>query len=159
VLDRDERAWRELQRRFDPALREIVRHAVADRQVTSAHIDDVLANSWLQLVEDDFRRLRTFSAADGAPLLAWLTLHVATVARERAGNIPRKLPERRPRIVSRGTMLRVEEVAARWEVNVKTIYAMIDRGEIAARRFGRVLRVPRSVVESFEQASVASERR
>lgn len=55
-----------------------------------------------------------------------------------------------------GTMMRVEDVAARWALNPKTVYAMIERGELVARRFGRVLRVPRSLVESIEQASVAS---
>ena len=53
-------------------------------------------------------------------------------------------------------MLRVEDVAARWKLNVKTVYAMIERGELSARRFGRVLRVPRALVESLEQASVVS---
>jgi excisionase family DNA binding protein len=52
-------------------------------------------------------------------------------------------------------MMRVEEVAERWDLNVKTVYAMIARGELPARRCGRVLRVPRAVVESMEQASVA----
>ncbi len=55
-------------------------------------------------------------------------------------------------------MLRVEEVAARWRINVKTVYGMIQRGELSARRCGRLIRVPRSVVERFEQASVAPER-
>jgi excisionase family DNA binding protein len=54
-------------------------------------------------------------------------------------------------------MLRVEDVAVRWGLNVKTVYAMIERGELVARRFGRVLRIPRAVVESIEQASVAPE--
>jgi excisionase family DNA binding protein len=54
----------------------------------------------------------------------------------------------------RRTMFRVEDLARRWDLNVKTIYAMIERGELSARRFGRVLRVPRSVVDSLEQASV-----
>jgi excisionase family DNA binding protein len=54
-----------------------------------------------------------------------------------------------------GTMMKIEEVAARWDLNVKTVYAMIERGELPARRLGRVLRIPRHVVESFEQASVA----
>ena len=58
---------------------------------------------------------------------------------------------------SSSTMLRVEEVAARWRLNVKTVYSMIERGELAARRFGRVLRVPRAAVEKMEQASVAPE--
>ena len=52
-------------------------------------------------------------------------------------------------------MMKVEEVAERWDLNTKTVYAMIERGELAARRCGRVIRVPRHVVESFEQASVA----
>ena len=52
-------------------------------------------------------------------------------------------------------MMRVEDVAARWDVSTKTVYGMIDRGDLAARRCGRVLRVPRRVIESFEQASVA----
>lgn len=55
---------------------------------------------------------------------------------------------------SKSTMMRVEDLAKRWDLNVKTIYAMIERGELTARRFGRVLRVPRSVVDSLEQASV-----
>jgi len=58
-----------------------------------------------------------------------------------------------------GTMMRVEELAVRWDVNPKTIYAMIARGELPVRRFGRVMRVPRRVIESFEQASVAPERK
>ena len=55
-------------------------------------------------------------------------------------------------------MMKVEEVAERWDLNPKTVYGMIERGELVSRRCGRVIRVPRHVVESFEQASVASER-
>ena len=58
-------------------------------------------------------------------------------------------------MLAAGTMMRVEEVAARWNLNVKTVYGMIKRGELIARRCGRVLRVPRAAVETFEQASVA----
>jgi excisionase family DNA binding protein len=50
-------------------------------------------------------------------------------------------------------MLTVEEVAARWAVSPKTLYGMIQRGELVARRIGRVLRIPRAEVESVEQAS------
>ena len=60
----------------------------------------------------------------------------------------------RPAIEPTKAMFRVEDLAKRWDLNVKTIYAMIERGELTARRFGRVLRVPRSVVDSVEQASV-----
>jgi len=50
-------------------------------------------------------------------------------------------------------MFSVEEVAARWSVSPKTIYGMIQRREIVARKIGRILRIPRAVVESVEQAS------
>ena len=63
-----------------------------------------------------------------------------------------------PRLDARSTMLKVEEVADRWDLNVKTVYGMIERGELSARRCGRVIRVPRHIVESFEQASVTPER-
>lgn len=53
------------------------------------------------------------------------------------------------------TMLSVEEVASRWSVNPKTIYGMIQRRELVAHRIGRILRVPRSVIEFVEQASAA----
>jgi len=51
------------------------------------------------------------------------------------------------------TMLSVEEVASRWSVSAKTIYGMIQRREIVARKIGRILRIPRAVVELLEQAS------
>ena len=167
VLERDTSAWREFVRRHDPPLREMVRHAAAEWPMTSGEIDDVLSNLWVHLIEDDFHRLRTFHAADGAPLLAWLTFHVTNIAYEhlrQRGREPTFDPidparASRKRIGGRGTLMRVEEVAARWDLNVKTIYGMIERGELPARRCGRVIRVPRSVVESFEQASVAPERR
>ena len=56
-------------------------------------------------------------------------------------------------------LMRVEDVAERWDLNVKTVYGMIERGELVSRRCGRLIRIPRHVVESFEQASVAPERK
>jgi excisionase family DNA binding protein len=47
----------------------------------------------------------------------------------------------------------VPELADRWGVNVKTIYGMIERKELAVMRVGRLLRIPSKVVESYEQAS------
>jgi excisionase family DNA binding protein len=50
----------------------------------------------------------------------------------------------------------VPELAERWGVHAKTIYAMIERKQLAALRVGRLIRVARSVVENCEQqASVA----
>jgi excisionase family DNA binding protein len=53
-------------------------------------------------------------------------------------------------------LLTIEQLAARWGVNRKTIYAAIARKEVHAIRIGRVLRVPASVIESLEQGRVVS---
>ncbi len=60
------------------------------------------------------------------------------------------VPKIAPVLIRRGTMMKIEEVAARWCLNIKTVYAMIQRGELPAARFGRVIRIPRSVVEIKE---------
>src|SRR5207302_1779938 len=64
------------------------------------------------------------------------------VSLDEAKHVPDLRPVREPRITLRGTMLRVEEVAERWDLNVKTVYGMIDRGQLTARRCGRVIRMP-----------------
>jgi len=48
------------------------------------------------------------------------------------------------------TMLTVEEVAARWRVKPRTIYAMIAAKELIALRVGRLVRISRSHVEFLE---------
>jgi excisionase family DNA binding protein len=56
-------------------------------------------------------------------------------------------------------MIGVEEVAKRWGIDRKTVYSMIERGQLVSRRCGRLVKVPRAAVESFEsQASVSPER-
>lgn len=52
-------------------------------------------------------------------------------------------------------MMTVRELAERWKVDVKTIYAAIELGQIPAVRISkRVLRIPRHVVERFEKGCV-----
>jgi excisionase family DNA binding protein len=48
------------------------------------------------------------------------------------------------------TMLSVEELAARWRVNAKTIYAAVQQGQIPALKLGRILRISMAVIESVE---------
>jgi excisionase family DNA binding protein len=48
------------------------------------------------------------------------------------------------------TVLTADELAARWVVDRKTIYAAINAGEIPAFRLGRLLRVPLEVVRVME---------
>ena len=68
----------------------------------------------------------------------------------------RVIPSSLPRPTS---VLSVEELAARWRVNRKSIYEAITRGELPVVRIGpRIIRVAVSVVESIEsQGRVAPE--
>jgi excisionase family DNA binding protein len=170
TLAGDQAAWREIMRRYDTPLHQAIFDAALEPTINPAEVDDLMSEFWLSLVESDMRKLRAFNPSRGAALLSWLTIQLVQALREherRRAAEPEMVPldeVRRhadtrpppaPRFASRATMLRVEEVAERWDLNVKTVYAMIARGELAARRCGRVMRVPRHVVESFEsQASV-----
>ena len=165
ILARDERAWHQLVRHFEPTLRALIGE---DEELQPSVIDDVLGDLWLRLMEHDMRRLRSFSASKSAPLSAWLAMQATQVVfahSQKRHDEPETVsldeaPEvadlKRPRVTPK--MMKVEEVAERWDLNPKTVYGMIERGELVSRRCGRVIRVPRHVVESFEQASVASER-
>ena len=55
------------------------------------------------------------------------------------------------------SLLSVDEVAARWGVHVKTVYAAIQRREIRAIRIGRILRISVAELESIEQGRVVQE--
>jgi excisionase family DNA binding protein len=174
TLSGDQAAWREIMRRYDSPLREAIVDAALEPSINPADVDDLMSEFWLSLIEVDMRRLRAFNPSRGAALLSWLTIQLVQALREherRRDAEPEMVPldevkrhaDTRPppasRFASRATMMRVEEVAERWDLNVKTVYAMIARGELAARRCGRLMRVPRRVVESFEsQASVSPER-
>jgi excisionase family DNA binding protein len=167
----DDAAWREIVRRHSAALREAVRET---HRVSEIEVDDVVSDFWLSLIENDKRQLRRFDPGRGAELLSWLTVRLLQVV-DRHALLTAEAPETVPldevkylvsdppshalRGRSAPTMMKVEEVAERWDLNVKTVYAMISRGELLSRRCGRVVRIPRHVVESFEkQASVAPER-
>ena len=168
VVGGDQAAWREMMRRYDRPLREALADASLGPILDEADVDDVMGEFWLSLIEAEMRRLRAFNPARGAALLSWLTIQLIqdlrkreqkrsaepdTISIDEVDEIARTRRPLRP-----STMMRVEEVAERWDLNVKTVYAMIARGELQARRFGRVMRVPRRVVECMEQASVAPER-
>lgn len=160
VLRKEEGAWRELVRSNEPALR-----ALFEEGMSPAEIDDIIGETWLRVLDDDLRRLRRFTIARPATLDAWLAMQASQVAHElRAKRGPMMVPlDAIPQVADTrkppepaSKLMRVEEVASRWEINVKTIYAMVQRGELRAVRLGRVLRIPRSVVESFEQGRAVS---
>jgi excisionase family DNA binding protein len=54
------------------------------------------------------------------------------------------------------TMMTVEEVAERWGVHPRTIYAAISKRQITALRVGRLVRISRSHVEYLEQNGTRS---
>lgn len=95
VLARDQAAWRKLVARYEPALRRSIRNLDDERQISDDEIDDVLADFWLLLLEDDLRRLRGFDASGGSDLGGWLALVAAEVARKelrRRGRQPEHVP-------------------------------------------------------------------
>src|SRR6185312_11567406 len=91
VLAQDARAWRELVRRHESALRDAVRES-ADGELADDDVDDILGDFWLFLLEDDLRRLRAFGGSD---LLGWLSILIGQVASNRmrkAARQPRMEP-------------------------------------------------------------------
>jgi excisionase family DNA binding protein len=142
----DESARLALIERHSAALREAARDSnpALSTAEACAFVDDL----WSSIVAGDMAQLRAFDPSRGAALLSWLTVRLSQVMsrRDAADDSPR-------------TLMRVEEVARRWGIDRKTVYAMIERGQLAARRCGRLVRIPRKTVESFElQASVSPER-
>lgn len=48
------------------------------------------------------------------------------------------------------SVLSVEQLAERWQVNVKTIYEAVRLGQVPSIRVGRVIRISMAVVQSIE---------
>ena len=160
ALAHDGAAWRELMRRHTAALLDAARDAGG---LSDADADEAVAALWRSLVNDEWRELRAFDSSRGAALLSWLTVRLCRLlsARPSMRNAALASPPMDVDPVDSGDspFLTVDEVARRWALDRKTVYAMIDRGQISARRCGRLVRIPRKLIESFEsQASVSPER-
>ncbi len=50
--------------------------------------------------------------------------------------------------------LKVAEVAAKLRVDPRTVYRMIDRGELPAIRVGRLIRIPTKALETILNESL-----
>jgi excisionase family DNA binding protein len=146
ALAGDLRAWTALIHRHTAVVRGAVRKVRGDR-VSEVQLDAIAGEVWIDLLAFDMQGLNAL--IESAEIELFLSNRAAVVSRE----LP-LVSERRSFGKHVSPMMRVEEVAQRWDVNVKTVYGMIERGQLEARRFGRVIRLPRHVVESFEQASV-----
>jgi excisionase family DNA binding protein len=170
TIARDGAAWCELMHRHAAALRDAAINASST--LSEAEIDDVLSELWLSLIENNMARLRAFNPARGAALLSWLTIRLSQIVFTREqehANTPAMVPLREAGQVAAlppkrngaadAPLMRVDDVAKRWGLDRKTVYAMIERGQLASRRCGRLVRIPRNVVELFEsQASADPDR-
>jgi excisionase family DNA binding protein len=161
VCRRNPRAWRVLVRRHEDRLRDVVSEiAEVEQPLTDDQIDDVLGDTWLLLLEDDLRRLRSFRGDD---LGAWLAMVASQVALTRVRELAREpetesfdealhSPIRTKAITNEGSSngkapyLTVLEAARALRVSPKTVYRLVWRGEIAARRIGRGLRIARTAI-------------
>lgn len=172
VIQRNQLAWKEFVKRYETHLREVIAQAAAEIYEFEVHeIDDVVGDLWLLLLEDDLRRLRGLRASHDGAVRMWLSMFASQLACNRARKLARApkvvpleevsnvLPAPVASSPSESPLLDVEAVARRWNVNAKTIYGMIQRGELRAVRMGRLVRIARSVVESFEQGRAVSGRK
>src|SRR5262249_40604580 len=155
TIARDGAAWCELMHRHAAALRDAALNASST--LSEAEIDDVLSELWLSLIENNMARLRAFNPARGAALLSWLTIGLSQIVftgEQEKADSPTMVPLREAGQVAllppkRGAagdppLMRVDDMAKRWGLDRKTVYAMIERGQLASRRCGRLVRIPRN---------------
>jgi excisionase family DNA binding protein len=76
ALAKNQRAWREIVRRHDSTMHEVA----SDANFDAPAVEDVVADVWVALLEDDMRRLRIYDSARGVPLGEWLNLQATRVA-------------------------------------------------------------------------------
>jgi RNA polymerase sigma-70 factor (ECF subfamily) len=76
VLARRAGAWWELQRRFERVMAGCIRNAMRRYGAFASpeDLEDILATVLLQLVKDDYKKLRAFDAGRGFRLSSWLGL-------------------------------------------------------------------------------------
>lgn len=122
VLDGHVDAWREFQRRYDDTINKRLKYVVGQcwrANRSSDTFDEIKAEVYLALVDDDMRRLRAFNAERGN-LVAWLSLIAQRIALnhiEKLMNRPRldpieALEEQEDFDPQRGARWLVEERAA-----------------------------------------------
>jgi len=82
VTERRPGAWLELHRRFERVIVGCVRNALRRYRAfaTDEDIEDIVAMVLLQLVKDDYRKLRTYDAGRGYRLSSWLGLIATNTA-------------------------------------------------------------------------------
>src|SRR5262249_4387795 len=81
-IRKDERAWEELQRRYDDSLRGAAYKMLQPwhKSIPSDFRDDILGAFYLKLVENDMAAVRSFDWEKGAALFKWFAFLVAQSA-------------------------------------------------------------------------------
>ena len=81
-IQKDNRAWQELIRRYDDSLRGAVYKQLASciDRLPSDHRDDIMGAFYLKLVDHDMRALRCFDWQKGSALFKWFAFVVAQCA-------------------------------------------------------------------------------
>ena len=94
VLDacirKDERAWRELHRRYDESLRAAAYKRLGMslvERLPSDWRDDIMGDFWLKVLERDMANLRCFDWEEGTALYKWFARLVGQCATDYAGAI------------------------------------------------------------------------
>jgi hypothetical protein len=94
VLDacirKDERAWRELHRRYDKPLRAAAYKRLGGslvERLPSDFRDDIMGEFWLKVLERDMANLRCFDWSEGTALYKWFARLVGQCATDYAGEI------------------------------------------------------------------------
>jgi RNA polymerase sigma-70 factor (ECF subfamily) len=82
VVARDPGAWAELYRRYERVIVGCVRNAMRryTAVATEEDIEDIVNTVCLNLVKDDFKKLRTFDARRGYRLSSWMGLIATNTA-------------------------------------------------------------------------------
>jgi len=82
VIKREPGAWQELYRRFERVIIGCVRNALRRYSAfaTDEDIEDIVNTVCLNLVKDDFKKLRTFDASRGYRLSSWMGLIATNTA-------------------------------------------------------------------------------
>jgi hypothetical protein len=153
VLARDPAAWRELVRIAEPELRIAVREVAAPHDdFEDDDIDEIVAEFWLSLLENDLQPIRTLS---GGKLVEWLKVLIGQSARTRLLQrrrqpkmqpLPRSLADTRPRA---DELLAARDVAVRLKVSTKQALRLMRNQMTPCSLGARTLRVSSDELERF----------
>lgn len=96
AMDRDERAWHELLRRYRPLIFRCILRVVKryGAQLSTEDVDEIFGDVCVTILHNDMHKLRAWDPARGARLSSWLGLLAINVAHDHLRQV-----SRRPQVV------------------------------------------------------------